>query len=130
MKQELESECAMLTTVCKLLQQVRCTCIAHAGCTTSCMQHETHTPLLLCVAAVCCCCPWLTCVPQEVRASMSRDNGQWEEVVVALRTKTTRENADFLASGLVKKLFQVTVAQFMPKLCPCQQHMARVWLRF
>ncbi len=45
---------------------------------------------------------------QETRASGQPFRPEWEGLFDALRIKTSRENAEFLASGLVKKLFQVS----------------------
>jgi|LauGreDrversion4_2_1035121.scaffolds.fasta_scaffold458358_2 hypothetical protein len=44
---------------------------------------------------------------QEIRSAEKVFSPEWDGLVAALRTKTTRENAEFLAAGLVKKLFQV-----------------------
>jgi hypothetical protein len=52
---------------------------------------------------------WFVCSPlmQEIRSAEKVFSPEWDGLVAALRTKTTRENAEFLAAGLVKKLFQV-----------------------
>ncbi len=47
---------------------------------------------------------------QEIQLAERVMPPEWDGLVAALRTKTTRENAEFLAAGLVKKLFQVIVS--------------------
>jgi hypothetical protein len=55
---------------------------------------------------------WFACslLMQEIRSAERVMPPEWDGLVAALRTKTTRENAEFLAAGLVKKLFQVIVS--------------------